>query len=50
VGFEARTTGHDELSYEVDLPARKRTDRLSDAIIALEPKAGISVEWEEKEK
>lgn len=48
VGFEARTTGQDELSYEVDLPPRKRTDRLSNAIIALDRKAEISVGWEEK--
>lgn len=50
VSFETRTTGQDELSYEVDLPARKRTDRLSDAIIALDTKAGLSVGWEEKKK
>jgi uncharacterized membrane protein YhiD involved in acid resistance len=50
VSFEARTTGQDELSYEVELPARKRTGRLTNAIIALDPGAGITVGWEEKEK
>lgn len=50
VRFEARTTGQDELSYEADLPAQKRTDRLSDAIIALDPQAGLSVGWEDKKR
>lgn len=50
VSFEARTTGQDELSYEVALPARKRTDRLSNAIIALNRKAPIAVAWEDKKK
>ena len=50
VRFEARTTGQDTISYEVRLPAHKRTDRISNAILALDPKAEISVEWEEKDK
>jgi uncharacterized membrane protein YhiD involved in acid resistance len=50
VSFEARTMGQDELSYEVSLPARKRTDRLSNAIIALDRKAQISVAWEDKKE
>jgi uncharacterized membrane protein YhiD involved in acid resistance len=48
VSFEARTMGQDELAYEVALPARKRTDRLSNAIIALDRKTQISVAWEDK--
>jgi hypothetical protein len=50
VRFEARTTGPDELAYEVALPATIRTDRLSNAILALDPGNKIEVEWEEKEK
>jgi Domain of unknown function (DUF4956)/MgtC family len=50
VRFEARTTGPDELAYEVSLPAKIRTDRLSNAILALDPGNKIEVEWEEKEK
>jgi hypothetical protein len=46
--FEARTTGPGELAYEVYLPANVRTDRLSNAIIALEPDGKIEVEWDEK--
>ena len=48
--FEARTTGPDDLAYEVSIPAKTRTDRLSNAILALDPDGKIEVEWEEKEK
>jgi uncharacterized membrane protein YhiD involved in acid resistance len=48
--FETRTTGPGELAYEVHLPVRTRTDRLSNAILALAPDAKVEVEWEEKEK
>ena len=37
-------------SFEVRLPARKRTDRISNAILARDPKAEVSVEWEDKDK
>jgi uncharacterized membrane protein YhiD involved in acid resistance len=50
VRFEARTTGPDELVYEVSLPARMRTDRFSNAILALDPPGKIEVEWDEKKK
>jgi uncharacterized membrane protein YhiD involved in acid resistance len=46
--FEGRTTGPGELVYEVTLSARTRTDRLSNAILALDPAAKLEVEWEEK--
>jgi len=46
--FEARTTGPGELAYEVFLPANVRTDRLSNAILALDPDGKIEVEWDEK--
>ena len=46
--FEARTTGPGELAYEVYLPVNVRTDRLSNAIIALDPDGKIEVEWDEK--
>ena len=48
--FEVRTTGPGELAYEVYLPADVRTDRLSNAIIALDPEGKIEVEWDEKKK
>src|SRR5206468_1695402 len=43
--FEARTTGPDELAFEVSLPIKTRTDRLSNAILALDPDGKIEVEW-----
>ena len=46
--FEGRTTGPGELAYEVYLPATVRTDRLSNAILALEPDGKIEVDWNEK--
>jgi hypothetical protein len=48
--FEARTTGPDELAFEVSLPIKTRTDRLSNAILALDPDGKIEVEWEEQKK
>jgi uncharacterized membrane protein YhiD involved in acid resistance len=46
--FEVRTTGPDEMSYQVYLPATVRTDRLSNGILALDPTGRIEVEWDEK--
>lgn len=48
VGFELRTSSQEEICYEVQLPLERRTDRLSNAILALAPEDGTSVEWEEK--
>jgi hypothetical protein len=48
--FEGRTTGPGELAYEVYLPSDVRTDRLSNAIIALDPDGKNEVEWDEKNK
>lgn len=45
--YELRSVSDGELVYEVRLPFKKRTDRLSTAIVALDPK-GIAVEWKEK--
>jgi uncharacterized membrane protein YhiD involved in acid resistance len=46
--YELRTTSPEELSYEVRIPARKRTDRLSSLILALGKPGGLEVEWDEK--
>lgn len=50
VSFELRASEPKEVSYEVKLPLRLRTDRLANAILALEPKGETGVSWEEKEK
>jgi uncharacterized membrane protein YhiD involved in acid resistance len=50
VGYEIRTTGQEELAYEVQLPARKRTDRLTNAICELDPAGEATVEWSSPNK
>ena len=48
VPFELRAVGQEELDYEVKWPLEHKTDRLSDAILAIEPGAAKEVEWEQK--
>ena len=50
VGYELRTSAPDELSYQVELPFDRRTDRISNVIQDLDPSGSTSVEWEEKKK
>ena len=37
-----------ELVYEVSLPFKRRTDKLSTAIVALDGENDIAVEWRDK--
>lgn len=46
--FELRSVTAEELSYEVKLPLDKKTDRLSNAILLLDPENATGVEWVEK--
>jgi hypothetical protein len=48
--YELRTSATEELTYEVKVPYGRRTDRLSNAILRLDPNAEIAVEWDEKGK
>jgi hypothetical protein len=48
--FDLRTSSEDELSYEVRLPVERKTDRLSGAILKLDPENTKGVEWQEKKK
>jgi hypothetical protein len=48
--FELRGYGPEEVSYEVLLPQRLRTDRIANQILALEPGGKTAVTWEEKDK
>lgn len=50
LGYELRTSGPDELSYLVELPFERRTDKISNAIQGLDPSGATSVEWEERKK
>lgn len=46
--FEMRTTTQDEVTYEVRLPLDKKIDRLSSALLKIDPENTTGVEWEEK--
>jgi uncharacterized membrane protein YhiD involved in acid resistance len=46
--FELRTSDEDELAYEVKKPMERKTDRLSEMILKLDPDNITGVEWDEK--
>lgn len=48
VQYELRTSSHEEISYDVQVPLDKKTDRLSELIEKLAPDNASSVQWEEK--
>jgi uncharacterized membrane protein YhiD involved in acid resistance len=48
--YELRTTSHDELSYLVEIPYDRGTDRLSNAILRLDASGETSVEWTDEKK
>lgn len=52
VSFESRTLGHDEIAYDVQLPIRRRTDRVANALVAMgnEKDVELTVEWESPKK
>ena len=50
IAFELRSAGPKELCYEAKLPMAARTDRVSNAILSLQPGAETEVNWEEKKK
>jgi hypothetical protein len=50
IGYELRTTTPDELSFEVKLPQRKKTDQLSNQILGLHKDTALEVEWDEKKE
>jgi uncharacterized membrane protein YhiD involved in acid resistance len=48
VAYELRTSSQDDLTYSVNLPLTKKTDQLTNAIIALGNKDEMAVEWSDK--
>jgi hypothetical protein len=46
--YELRSVSEGELAYEVRLPLRRRTDKISTAIVALDPSNETAVEWKDK--
>ena len=50
ITYELRSAGAKELVYEADLPFNTRTDRVSNAILMVQPGTETEVVWEEKKK
>jgi uncharacterized membrane protein YhiD involved in acid resistance len=50
IKFELRSAGAKDLVYETQLPLSVRTDRISNAILLLQPGGETEVSWEEKKK
>jgi uncharacterized protein DUF4956 len=50
VKFELRGTSKEELHYEVRIPIDRRADRLTDTILAIDPKSVSAAELEEKKE
>ena len=50
VKYELRTAGAKELVYEAHLPLTMPTDRISNAILKLQPSGETEVVWEDKKK
>lgn len=50
VAYELRAESKEELEYEVRMPLSRKTDRLSDLIMQLDPQNVTAVEWEEKKE
>lgn len=48
LAFELRTSSDEELCYDVQVPLELQTDRVSDAILRLDPEGHAAVEWSEK--
>jgi Domain of unknown function (DUF4956)/MgtC family len=46
--FELRTTSTEELDYEVNLPLERKTDRIAEHIMQLDPQNVTAVEWDQK--
>jgi uncharacterized membrane protein YhiD involved in acid resistance len=48
--FELRGTSKEELHFEVRVPLTKKTERISDMILKIDPENSTAVEWEEKKE
>jgi len=46
--FELRTSSDEEVCYDVQVPLELRTDRVSNAILKLDPEGHAAVEWVDK--
>jgi uncharacterized membrane protein YhiD involved in acid resistance len=48
LAHELRTSSDEEVCYDVQVPLATRTDRISDALLRLDPEGSLSVEWTDK--
>ena len=48
IPFELRSTSAEEICYEVKLPLDIHTDKVSDALMGLNPAQAVNVKWEHK--
>lgn len=48
--FEIRTSSDEEVCYDVEVPIELKTDRVTNAILKLDPEGHASVDWAEKKK
>jgi uncharacterized membrane protein YhiD involved in acid resistance len=48
VRYELRTSSQDDLTYSVEVPFTKKTDKLTSAIVALDGREQMAVEWSER--
>ena len=50
IPFELRSTSADEVCYEVKLPLDIHTDKVSDALMGLNPPRSVNVKWAQKKE
>jgi len=48
--FSLRTASDEEVCYEVQVPLDKKTDRLSNSILKIDPDNATGVEWNQKKE
>ena len=48
--YEIRTTSDQEVCYDVQVPLDMKTDRITNAILKLDPEGHASVDWTDKKK
>jgi len=48
--YEIRTTSDEEVCYDVQVPLEMKTDRVTNAILKLDPEGHASVDWLDKKK
>ena len=48
LGFELRTSSDEEVCYDVQVPMELKTDRVSNALLKLDPDGHAAVEWTDK--